>query len=201
MNYAIEFDIKSMTKKKITIEMPILGADFVQASKLIDENIARDVNFGLEYLQDLAVGEIFVAKDDDKVVGVLAMRRPGAIFAELDLKHFSLDKIKSPKKDIGYITIVAVDPNYQGQGIGRMLLETGLKQQKEFGAKCVGAQCWQGSPGNASLKMFKKFGFIELKLHKKLREKYSKDLGKNGYWCPVCGNPCVCDDIEVIKYL
>ena len=186
--------------EKITIEMPILETDFVVASELIDKNIAYDVNFGLEYLQGLAVGEIFVAKTDEKVVGVLVMRRPGAIFAELDSEHFSLDKIKFPKKYIGYVTIVAVDPNYQGQGIGKMLLETGLKQQKEFGAKCVGAHCWQGSPGNGSLKMFKNFGFLELKLHKKSREKYSKDLGKKGYLCSICGNPCVCDDIEVIKY-
>lgn len=181
--------------------MPVLAEDYLQALQLVNENVAFDINFDLEYLQSLAVGEIFVAKNNNKVVGMLAARRPGAIFDELPEKHFSLQKIKFPKEDMGWITLVAVDPNQQGRGIGKILLEAGLKQQKEFGAKCVGAHCWQGSPGNASLKLFKKFGFSELKLHKKPWEKYSKDLGKKSYWCPVCGNPCVCDDIEVIKYL
>jgi ribosomal protein S18 acetylase RimI-like enzyme len=154
-----------------------------------------------DYLLRSSSGELFVAKDGNKVVGMIKMLRPGKIFGELPDKHFSLKKIKCQKNEIGYVTLIAIEPKYQGKGIGKKLVEKGLKEQKIFGSKCVLVHAWQGSPGNASEKLFKSLGFEPLKLYKSPWEKHSKVVGPKGYWCPVCGNPCVCDELEMVKYI
>jgi ribosomal protein S18 acetylase RimI-like enzyme len=193
-----------MTKlqnSKIKITEPITEEDFKRASELVEKNIVADTNLSVQYLKKLSVGEIMVAKDEDKVIGMICQKRPGKIFLEFPDKQFNLKKYKFAKKDIGFIILIAVDPKYQGQGIGKKLVTMALKYQKDFGAKAVGVHAWQSSPGNGSQKLFESFGFTHLKMHKSPWLKYSKKAGPKGYWCPVCGNPCKCDELEMVKYL
>lgn len=184
----------------IKIIQPVLAIDFEDAFKLFEKTIMK-YDIDAEYLKRSSVGEIFVAKDQDKVVGMIKMRHPGKIFEELDERHFSLKKIKCKKSEIGYVTLIAVEPENQRNGIGKELLKKGIEEQKEFGSKCVVVHAWQGSPGNASQKLFESFGFEPLKMHKSPWKEYSEKKGPKGYWCPVCGNPCVCDELEMVKYL
>jgi ribosomal protein S18 acetylase RimI-like enzyme len=186
-------------KTKIRIEEPILKSDFKQALKIIEDTIMRyEVN--LDYLINSSTGELLMAKDGDIVVGVLKQFRPGKVFNIFPEGHFALEKIKCEKEDIGYISIVAINPNLQGRGIGKQLVEKALMLQKDLGSKCVGVHCWQGSPGNGSQKLFESFGFEPLKIHKSPWKEYSKKKGPKGYWCPACGNPCICDELEMVKY-
>ncbi|MDP2664105.1 MAG: GNAT family N-acetyltransferase [bacterium] len=185
-------------KSKIKLFEPIIEQDFQQAIKLVEENICRDKNFDLTYLQHLSVGEMLVVKEGKKVVGVLTQRRQGKIFDELEDKFFDLEHIKAEKKDIGYLVLVAIDKNHQGRGIGKMLVEEALRIQKEWGAKAVGVHCWQGSPGNGSQRLFEHFDFQPLKLHKAPWLEHSKKVGPKEYWCVVCGNPCECDELEMV---
>ena len=184
--------------KNVKICEPVDEKNFSESIKLIDENICRDKNFGVDYLKSLSSGEMLVAKNNDRVIGVLAQRRPGKIFNEIADKFFVLDKIAAKKKDIGYIVLVAVDPKNQGMGIGKKLLVSALDLQKKWKAKCVGVHCWQGSPGNSSRKLFENFGFSAIKLHKAPWAEFSQKAGPKDYWCVVCGNPCTCDELEMV---
>lgn len=184
----------------IKIIEPVLASDFEDALSIVEDTIMRH-DIKLEYLTGSSSGEMLIAKSGEKVVGMLKQFRPGKIFLEMPDKHFSLDLIGCKKPEIGYITLVAIRKDYQGRGIGKKLVDEALRLQKEFGSKCVGVHCWQGSPGNASQKLFESFGFEPLKMHKSPWEEYSKKKGPKGYWCPVCGNPCVCDELEMVKYV
>lgn len=190
-----------MINNKIKICYPLLESDFRQALKILHDNIARDSFCGLDYLKSGSEGEVLIAKDGDEIVGVLKQNRPGKIFNELPDEHFDLENTRANKNEIGYISWIAIDQKYQGRGIGKILVDKSLKYQKEWQAKAVVVHCWQGSPGNASQKMFEKVGFKPLKMFKSPWYNHSKETGPENYWCVVCGNPCVCDELEMIKYI
>ncbi|HOX40800.1 MAG TPA: GNAT family N-acetyltransferase [bacterium] len=186
--------------KPIKICLPVLQQDYEQAHAIIEKTIWRN-ELPVEFLQNLSSGEVFVAKSAGRVVGVVQMRRPGKIFEEWDESKFTLSKINVEKGHIGHIGLLAVDPEFQGQGIGKKLIRRALKNLKEWGSKCVTVHVWQSSPGGASEKVFRSLGFEPLTLHKKQLYEHSKKLGPENYWCVVCGNPCKCDELEMVKYL
>jgi GNAT superfamily N-acetyltransferase len=112
-----------------------------------------------------------------------------------------LDKIKFSKKDLGYIALVSVEKDFQGQSIGKKLVKKALEVQKEWGSKAILVHASKSSGGNASEKLFSFFGFIPIYLHEKPWREYSKEKGPKGFWCNFCGNPCICDELEMVKYL
>lgn len=192
-----------MTDKKhnIQINYPILKQDFLQADRIINKQVVRDSDWGIDYLQSLSMGEILLAKIENNVIGVIAQRFSGEIFKEMEDKYFSLEKFICEKCDYGYVVLIAVDKQYQSLGIGKQLLQQALMEQKKFGTKAVGVHCWQSSPSNASQKLFEGFGFKPLKLHIKTWYEHSKRVGVENFECAVCGNPCLCNDLEMIKYI
>lgn len=185
----------------IKIELPILKSDFEELIKIVSENLVFDKNLTEEYFQSMSSGEILLAWENTKLVGAIVARRPGKIFSELKDGHFDLENIKFHKKDLGYVAIVVVDKDCQGKGIGKILLKEALKYQKHFGSKAVITHCWQSSPGHGSQKLFTSFGFEPLKVHKRPWYEYAKKVGSQGHQCIVCGNPCACDELEMVKYL
>jgi len=190
-----------MAEKIYKIDIPLLESDFRAIVNLVGENITKDINCGIDYYKSSSLGEVIIARNNDQVIGMIKQSRPGKIFEELEDKHFDLKNIKANKGDIGYISWLAVAESYQGEGIGKKLVREALEYQKEWGSKAVVVHCWQASPGNASQKLFKKLGFSSLKMHIRPWEEYSKSLGAKKYWCVVCGNPCICDELEMIKYI
>lgn len=181
----------------IQIVEPILEKDFRMALKLADKNVVAKY-LTLEALQELPMGELLVAKSEDKVVGMLSMRFPGRVFTEYGEEYFAIDKYKYDKKDVGFIILVATDEKYRRRGIAKKLLKKAIKLQKEAGAKAVGVFAWQGSPENSSEQFFAANGFKNLEMHHSPWLTMSKELGPEGYWCSVCGNPCKCDDLEMM---
>ncbi len=186
---------------KIKIDLPILEKNFKQALKILHDNIARDSSCGLDHLKSGSIGEVIVARDGDNIVGALKQSCPGKIFYELPEEHFDLGNIRVEKNRIGYICWIAIDKKYQGKDIGEKLVDKALKYQNEWQAKAVIVHCWQNSPGNASQKLFEKVGFEAQKMFKSPWYKYSQEVGPKNYWCVVCGNPCICDELEMIKYI
>jgi len=189
--------IKNLKLPYIQIVEPILEKDFRAALKLADKNVVAKY-LTLEALQELPMGELLVAKDVDRVVGMLSMRFPGRVFTEYGEKYFAIDKYKYDRKDVGFIILVATDEKYRRRGIAKKLLKKAIKLQKEAGAKAVGVFAWQGSPENSSEQFFAANGFKNLEMHHSPWLTMSKELGPEGYWCSVCGNPCKCDDLEMM---
>ena len=185
---------------KITITEPILKAEYKDALRLVEENLLeRDLT--LEELENGSAGELLIAKNGKKVVGMLSMRHPGKIFREIEDKYFYLKDVRSPKESIGYIALVSVDKNAQKQGIGKALVTKAIEIQKEWGAEAIIAHASQNSPEHASEKMFAACGFTPTHLHKQPWHDYSLEKGPEGFQCHFCGNPCTCDELEMILYL
>ena len=148
-----------------------------------------------------STGEIFIARDGPMVIGMLKMFRPGKAFSEFPGKYITTRLIKAKKNKIGYIAFVAVEPLYQGHGVGKRLIAQAISTQKIFGADCIVAHAWQGSPGGVSERLFSSYNFESIKMHKSPWKKHSERRGPDGYWCQVCGNPCICDGLEMVRYL
>lgn len=189
-----------MARAPIQIIEPVLESDYRDAHKLVEDNLFKH-DLTVKDLKKSSSGELLVAKKDSKVLGVLNMRRPGKIFEELPKNHFCLDQISVPKEKIGYIALVSVTKDAQKKGIGKKLIAKGLEYQKKWKAEAVVVHASLSSPGNASEKLFKSFDFHPLKIHKAPWHDYSLKVGKKGFECVFCGNPCVCDELEMVKYL
>lgn len=72
-----------------------------------------------------------------------------------------------------HITILAVHPNYQGQGIGQLLLHTLLQDAKEHKLEWATLEV---KPSNqVALALYRKFGFTEAGR----RRRYYKDTGED----------------------
>lgn len=186
---------------KIEIVEPVIEPEFEAAFHIVKKNIADWADHRVEHLKNLSLGEILVVKIDGRVVGVLEQRRPGKVFGEVKDKFFALDKIDCAKDEIGHINVIAVSEENQKKGIGKLLLKRALQLQRDFGAKCVNVFAWQSSPGMGSQKLFESFGFETIQLLKHPWLEYSKKVGPKKFWCVVCGNPCKCDELEMVKYL
>lgn len=188
-----------MTNKSLKIIEPILESDFDAAQTLIEENLFRFSGMMAE-LKRSSNGEILLTKSGDEIVGMLQMRRPGKIFKEIEDKYFDPKNLGN-KDDTGYIALVIVSKKYQGQGIGKKLVEKAIKLQKDWEAQKIIVHASKSSPGNASEKLFAKMGFESGSLHKAPWLEYSKKQGAENFYCNFCGNPCHCDELEMVKYL
>jgi|GEM_PF-1663390 len=186
--------------QKIKLIEPITESDYQGILEVIEENLFK-YDLTLSHLKKACLGELLAAKDGVKVVGVLRMWRPGEVFREHDDKYFNFEKHPYGREHLGYIAIVAVDKEYRGQGIAKKLVKKALKIQKEWETKAVLVHASKGSPQNASEKLFKSLGFESIGLQKSPWLEYSKEKGPEGFWCVFCGNPCKCDQLEMIKEL
>ncbi len=191
---------KQNKNSNVKILEPITEEDFQSALELLHDNIFKDANYNIEYVQSLSLGEVLVAKANNEVVGALMHYRPGKIFNRLEDKHFDLKNINAMKKEIGYIEVLVVSKKNRRKGIGKALTAKAMEYQKDWGSKAVDVHCWQSSPNKGSEKLFTKLGFTSLKMHIAPWFEYSQRL-KDKYHCVVCSNPCKCDDLEMVKYL
>jgi len=185
---------------KFSIDFPTTSYDLERILELIEENIVKYVSTK-EYIDGYSIGEILLAKNDDKIIGFLMMRRPGKVAEEFKPEYLALKKYGVPEEDIGFIIYLVIDKAYQGRGMAGTLIKRAIEMQREWGAKAIGVHCWQGSPGNGSEKAFAKAGFKPVKMHKAIWAKMSKEMGPKGYWCVVDGNPCHCDELEMFLTL
>jgi ribosomal protein S18 acetylase RimI-like enzyme len=89
-------------------------------------------------------GRVWVADVDGTAVG----------FVALDLHH--------PERNMGEISMLAVDPDYQGRGIGTALTEFALERLKVAGMQVAMVETG-GDPGHAAARRtYEKAGYVLL---------------------------------------
>lgn len=93
---------------------------------------------------------------------------------------------------VGYIESIAVIPELQGLGLGKILVERGLKFLESKGCTEVVAMCWLSGLKGQSLPLFEHLGFEEV-------EHFIQPW--EGIPCVVCGDDCKCDATMVHKVI
>lgn len=107
------------------------------------------------------------------------------------------EKWQIDKQHLAYFKCNTISEEYQGQGIGRQLLDLSLETLKKLGVKGGLSHIWMESPGNASFKYFTKAGGQTVKLHK---NRWLEESKIANYICVRCNGPCHCSANEMILY-
>ncbi len=105
----------------------------------------EDVMSYLEWLHRRDPEGFMVARADGRIVGFVAG----------DANWFS----RREGKRVGAIHEIVVDPEYQGMGVGKKLMERILNYFREKGLDT--AELWVGDENRKALNFYKKFGFFE----------------------------------------
>jgi GNAT superfamily N-acetyltransferase len=123
----------TMTEPTITVR-PIAPSDsFAALTDLLHRSYRKQVEMGLRPLagrqtQDVTqrrctTGECFVAEMDRKLVGmILLQEEEEAAFPPTFLR-----------KDVAHFSLLAVDPDIQGRGIGQRLIEAAEQRARQRG--------------------------------------------------------------------
>lgn len=109
---------------------------------------------------------LYVVKEDNKVVGVAGVHVLG--------------------RDLAEVRSLVVHPDYQGKGIGRILVDHIIKESPKLGVERLISLTYQ-------VEFFKKLGF-QMAVRDDLPEKVWTDCVN----CPKINN---CDEIALVKYL
>lgn len=134
----------------------------------------------------------YVLYDEDKLIGFRITYAP---------KQWELDQWCTPslwpvaKEVVAYFKCNTIHPNYQGKGLGGLLLKESIATLKEMGAVAGLSHIWMQSPGNASFKYFTKAGGQLIKTHPR---RWNDDPSLPDYDCIICGTDCYCDASEMI---
>ena len=144
-------------------ELPELVEVYLKAYKGLEEYAythPEDVKSYLNWLWNRDNEGFFTAKVGGKIVGFVAG----------DANWFS----KRERKRVGAIHEIVVLPEYQGQGIGKALMERVLNYFKEKGLDT--AELWVGDENRKAFEFYKRFGFQQngrynywLRMTKKLK--------------------------------
>lgn len=134
----------------------------------------------------------YVMYDGDKLIGFRISYAPNNW--QLD-KWCTKDLWPIDVKYVAYFKCNTIDPEYQGQGLGGILLNTSITTLKKMNAKSGLSHIWMQSPGNASFKYFTKAGGSLIKTHAR---RWNDDPLLPNYICILCGNDCYCDASEMM---
>jgi ribosomal protein S18 acetylase RimI-like enzyme len=132
---------------------PEFVEDILASEEIFPANLRESAEDYLEALkQERALG--LVAHKASRYVGnVVGFQPTGEQCAIL-----RLDEVQTGEADLIYLFNIVAMPEFQGQGLGRRLLQAFLCQAREAGFKKVGGHF----RGNGSLKNFKTLGGEEL---------------------------------------
>lgn len=90
---------------------------------------------------------------------------------------------------VGSLEALAVRPSDRGRGIGTRLLQARLEWLTAHGCDLVVAVSWlSGRPGT-SAPLYRRLGFTA---GATVTDFYLEESRRDGWSCPVCGNPCRC---------
>lgn len=103
-------------------------------------------------LSDLRHAEVWAARDDGDVVGTfrLATKKPWAI----DVAYFT--NVKRPI----YLTNMAVRPDRQRRGVGRLCIEHALARVQKWPGEAIRLDAYEGAGGAGEF--YRKCGFREV---------------------------------------
>lgn len=94
-----------------------------------------------------------------------------------------------------YFKCSAVDPDFQGAGVGKSLLYHSIIEAQGSGCKGGLAHIWRQSPNNSALEYFTRCGGELIKDHP---ERWLGASLDDGYYCPVCDGVCHCTAAEML---
>lgn len=186
--------------KKSTVEIhPLSIADCIAAIDLIDNLLGKDYVIPAELLNLLNDSNTICLKavKDNRLIGVVL----GYIMSrENALKITKLNSLKFPNAfsacdKVGIIKTIAVQEEYQGQGVGSRLLTKSEELLKSSGISLVMSVVWrirtengdfiENAGGLMRQNNFRSIGIQE--------EFWKQDSIEKGFSCPSCGNPpCLC---------
>ena len=106
------------------------------------------------YRQMVGSGNLFVADEDGKAVGVL----------EVVYKH--VENPSHVTRDVVFIESMAVDADYRGQGIGHLFFEK-VKELKET-SHADGIELQVNAKNRAAYEMYRNYGFTEKSINMEL---------------------------------
>lgn len=171
----------------ITLGNKVHGAGYLDnksMEKILERSLCNDNNCSFVIYDN--------ASDDQKLIGFRLTYAP---------QSWPIDKWCSPEtwpidqNQVAYFKCNTIHPDYQGQGLGGLLLQASIKALKEMGAKAGLSHIWMQSPGNASYKYFTKAGGKLIKTHAR---RWYKDETIPDYVCIICGVECYCDASEML---
>jgi ribosomal protein S18 acetylase RimI-like enzyme len=99
-----------------------------------------------------------------------------------------------PMENVAYFKSLFVAPKYQGQGWGQKLSQLSLTALQSLGAQAIVTHSWIQSPNNTSNIYLARMGFQTIARH----DQFWKEVD---YICTRCGNPCLCDAMEMILFI
>lgn len=134
----------------------------------------------------------WLAFADDVLVGIRLTFAPG----KWDVDAWCTPNAwPFPAEQLCYFKCSAVDPDFQGGGVGKSLLYHSMIEAQ--GAGCLGglAHIWRQSPNNSAFEYFTRCGGELIQDHKNRWYRSSVD---DGYYCPVCDGICHCTAAEML---
>jgi GNAT superfamily N-acetyltransferase len=144
---------------------------------------------GLLELADYEQGLGLAARIDGRIVGASVTQ----ILTPDDMDYYDIFGREAHDRLEGHtaasIEAVAVAPEQRGKRIGRELIERNIEWAEDKGCHEFVAISWLGQPANPSWPLFEALRFT---VYGESGEIFTRDSIKNGWSCPVDGNPCHC---------
>lgn len=98
---------------------------------------------------------------------------------------------------IGYRKMTVVHPDFENQGIGKRLFDSG-EQFFEGRCECVLSSTWWKEDNQAIPHFLEAAGYEQKTI---VDDYWTSDSIANGYDCVLCGNPCHCSAAIYLKHL
>lgn len=136
----------------------------------------------------------WLAYADNELVGIRITFAPNQWPVD---RHCTPEKWPFSADQLCYFKCSAVDPDFQGGGVGKSLLMHSIIEAQ--GAGCLGglAHIWKQSPNNSAFEYFSRCGGELISEHQNRWLQSSLD---EGYYCPVCDGDCYCTAAEMLLH-
>ncbi|HZQ29462.1 MAG TPA: GNAT family N-acetyltransferase [Patescibacteria group bacterium] len=99
-------------------------------------------------------------------------------------------------RNVGLVKSVSVENKFRRRGIGTQLILESMQRLNEKGCDLFFAVSWYSGLKDSSPSIFESLEFIKAV---KISDYWTEDSLKEGYMCPVDGNPCHCSAIFFFK--
>lgn len=128
-------------------------------------------------------------------IGCCMWKEDATSFLHVNDDIFGVD---DDSDSIGIVKMTAVNPDFQGQRVGSMLVRDLLESMRMIGAGAYACVAWRQNNGVENIEpLISKLGF---KSKMVINDYWYEDSIKEGYICPADGNPCHCSaDIWIKK--
>ncbi|SCY56949.1 GNAT family N-acetyltransferase [Desulfoluna spongiiphila] len=158
-----------------------LGVDYLTKNDFTDQDV------------------VFVAcdKKTNKFLGFSRSKYLNESSLKKELKNKEISQFKdivysSQKDKLVIINTVAVEPFFQGRGIGRKIVKETIQSEPLNEAEVIISTAWKGKKGVNIGGVLSSLGFVNCHEFPKFWHEESKELN---YKCPDCGIPCNCSAV------